>query len=460
MLIYQYLTDDGCWDTATSLAREANIDVNKQRVCDNVDLNTILMEYENYYYIRFNKYPKLTRKIGDEDNRFLPKPNERVGSKTLPKLNRVQENNPSSMASPTSESGSMSSTGRGKLSKQSSTRRLSNIKKHEKDDSKDETSSNATDGSVRGSSGVPNNAPADLVIQGNSKASELWGGRQPSRDGERPAIVPNPDQQLAANERLLRPLGALRWSGEFRELAEMISRDIYLENPNVHWTDIIGLDSAKRLIKEAVVYPIRYPQLFSGILSPWKGLLLYGPPGTGKTLLAKAVATECGTTFFNISASTIVSKWRGDSEKLVRCLFELARFHAPSTIFLDEIDSIMSHRGSVGGSTDHEASRRMKTELLIQMDGLAKSDDLVFLLAASNLPWELDHALLRRLEKRILVPLPTVEGRDAMFKHFLPPTTTQPSGLTLAAQLDYGLLANVSNYFHFIYQCEPTLFVV
>lgn len=95
-------------------------------------------------------------------------------------------------------------------------------------------------------------------------------------------------------------------------------QDIVLQDLNVHWSDIMGLEEAKKLLKEAVVYPIKYPELFKGLLSPWKGLLLYGPPGTGKTLLAKAVATECRTTFFNITASTIVSKWRGDSEKLVK----------------------------------------------------------------------------------------------------------------------------------------------
>ena len=151
-------------------------------------------------------------------------------------------------------------------------------------------------------------------------------------------------------DKLLKPLAGFGYNDQNRELAAVISRDIYSQDPNVRWTDLIGLEKAVRLVKEAVVYPIRYPQLFRGILSPWKGLLLYGPPGTGKTMLAKAIATECHTTFFNISASSIVSKWRGDSEKLVRVLFELARYHAPSTIFLDELDSIMSTRdGSNGG---------------------------------------------------------------------------------------------------------------
>lgn len=210
---------------------------------------------------------------------------------------------------------------------------------------------------------------------------------------------------------------------ELAELAGSIQRDILDTNPNVRFDHIADLTVAKDLLKEAVVMPIKYPELFAGILRPWRGVLLYGPPGTGKTMLAKAVATECKTTFFNISASSIVSKWRGDSEKLVRMLFDLAVHYAPSTIFIDELDSIMSARSSDG--SEHEGSRRMKTELLIQIDGLSKrkNGDIVFVLGASNVPWDLDSAILRRLEKRILVTLPTESGRVAMFRHNLSATS-------------------------------------
>ncbi|KAK3022780.1 hypothetical protein RJ639_045803 [Escallonia herrerae] len=220
-------------------------------------------------------------------------------------------------------------------------------------------------------------------------------------------------------------------SADMRALAESLSRDIIRGSPDVKWESIKGLENAKRLLKEAVVMPIKYPKYFTGLLSPWKGILLFGPPGTGKTMLAKAVATECNTTFFNISASSVVSKWRGDSEKLVKVLFELARHHAPSTIFLDEIDAIISQRGEA--RSEHEASRRLKTELLIQMDGLTRTDELVFVLAATNLPWELDAAMLRRLEKRILVPLPEPEARRAMFEELLPSPPDE-------AKLPYSLL--------------------
>jgi vacuolar protein-sorting-associated protein 4 len=200
---------------------------------------------------------------------------------------------------------------------------------------------------------------------------------------------------------------------EKKKFKTAISGAIVMERPNVKWEDVAGLDGAKEALKEAVILPIMFPQLFTGKRTPWRGILLYGPPGTGKSFIAKAVATEANrSTFFSVSSSDLVSKWLGESEKLVRSLFEMAREKKPSIIFIDEIDSLCSTRGE----NESESARRIKTEFLVQMQGMNNNNDGLLVLAATNIPWVLDAAIRRRFEKRIYIPLPEVEGRLKLFK--------------------------------------------
>mmetsp|Transcript_23822 Transcript_23822/g.35180 ORF Transcript_23822/g.35180 Transcript_23822/m.35180 type:complete len:446 (+) Transcript_23822:97-1434(+) len=199
---------------------------------------------------------------------------------------------------------------------------------------------------------------------------------------------------------------------EKKKLRGALQGAIVTDKPNVKWTDVAGLDAAKESLKETVIMPTRFPQLFTGNRRPFKGILLYGPPGTGKSYLAKAVATEADSTFFSVSSSDLISKWQGESERLVRNLFELAREAGRAIIFIDEVDSLCGSRSE--GESD--SSRRVKTEFLVQMDGVGKNSEKVLILGATNVPWELDAAIRRRFEKRVYIPLPEAEPRSYMFK--------------------------------------------
>ena len=199
---------------------------------------------------------------------------------------------------------------------------------------------------------------------------------------------------------------------EKKKLEEQLSGCIVQEKPNVKWEDVAGLEKAKEALKEAVIFPIKFPQLFQGKRKPWKGILLYGPPGTGKSFLAKAAATETHGNFFSVSAANIVSKWMGESERLIKGLFDLARKNKPAVIFLDEIDSVMGARSD----NENDATRRLKTEFLIQMQGVGNDDEGILVLGATNIPWALDPAVRRRFQKKIYISLPELDARKTMFE--------------------------------------------
>lgn len=206
--------------------------------------------------------------------------------------------------------------------------------------------------------------------------------------------------------------------------ANQILNDIVVRGDEVYWDDIVGLESAKNSLKEAVVYPFLRPDLFRGLREPTRGMLLFGPPGTGKTMLARAVATESKSTFFSISSSSLTSKYLGESEKLVKALFLLARKLSPSIVFIDEIDSLLGTRteGEV------ESMRRIKNEFLVQWSELSSaaagrdsSADVsrVLILGATNLPWGIDDAARRRFAKRVYIPLPEDETRKLQLQKLL-----------------------------------------
>uniref|UniRef100_A0A1A9ZLK8 AAA+ ATPase domain-containing protein n=1 Tax=Glossina pallidipes TaxID=7398 RepID=A0A1A9ZLK8_GLOPL len=364
-LIQRYLSDNGLFATAKALLTEARLN-EEFELCDNIDLDSIYLEYATYHQLKFGKYPKFLRKIKEPIKLDLAQKRNKIKAKPVD--------------AEVNETGAETARKRDWLMMDVNDLKVTVTKIDTP--SRDEQVDSDT-------------LPKKHNVESLASLREVQHGNN----------IANGDLLLSCQE--------------WQNLADMLRSTIVHEDVILSWGDMCGNSACVEIIKEAVLTPLKYPQLFANGLKPWRSVLLHGPPGSGKTMLAKVLYAETKekVTFFNITSSMIVSKWRGESEKLLKILFYLAQKHAPSIIFLDEIEGLTSKRDRV---TDHESSKRFKNELLQLMDGLEQSSSGVFILASTNLPWEIDEAFLRRFEKKLLVQLPNELERAKIINKLLP----------------------------------------
>lgn len=255
-LIHSYLTEQKLFLTSEAFEKECQLSGHYQ-ICENIDLDIIFQDFQRYYHIKFQKYPKILRK----STQYQPETKKSISEK-------------------------------------------------------------------RQSSGKTQSRSSVNIEKGNSSDNEDFQFE----------IIPYPSSSIEEkpkiiSEKTISDIGD--FSGEWKDMANQIMKECFLTNIQVKWNDCIGLENSIEKLKEAMVYPLQYPDVFKNV-DKWKGVLLFGPPGTGKTLLAKALASENGT-FINVCSSIFTSKWRGQSEKMIKMLFDLAKYYAPTTIFIDEV---------------------------------------------------------------------------------------------------------------------------
>lgn len=255
-----------------------------------------------------------------------------------------------------------------------------------------------------------------LKLEANAEASKEIGNEEATKS-EQNADALGPENK-SKSEKSSKPAKAPEVAPD-NEFEKRIRPEVIPANEiGVTFDDIGALGDIKESLQELVMLPLRRPDLFKGgLLKPCRGILLFGPPGTGKTMLAKAIANEAGASFINVSMSTITSKWFGEDEKNVRALFSLAAKVSPTIIFVDEVDSMLGQRSRAG---EHEAMRKIKNEFMTHWDGLlTKPGASILVLAATNRPFDLDEAIIRRFERRIMVGLPTLESRELILRTLL-----------------------------------------